>query len=89
MRYLLILACLAALTGCGAASPAPPTETAHIAQTDAGDVAVWRTYQPRGPLVARLAPGTAVTVLRREGEGVLIRTPAGVEGWVSRGFLTP
>lgn len=67
--------------------PRSPLGTVTIATTEAGTVNVWDNYQTRAQVVARLDPGTTVQLLRRDGNGRLIRTAAGVEGWVSRDFL--
>lgn len=70
------------------------TEVATInARDETGDplpggvVNVWNDYQTRSRVVARLRDGERVTVLRRSGDGVQIRTNGGVTGWVSKWFL--
>lgn len=45
------------------------------------------TYQPRGRTVAQVHPGEQVTMIKRDGDGVLIRTRDGTEGWVTYWFI--
>lgn len=73
-------------------SSAPAGTPATISGSDGtggtiDEINVWASYSPRGAVVARLRPGTQVTMLRRDGDGVLIRTSDGVEGWVTYWFI--
>jgi len=52
-----------------------------------GVVNVWDDYQTRSRVVARCKDGERVTVLRRSGTGVQIRTNSGATGWISNWFL--
>jgi len=50
-------------------------------------VNVWATYQPRGRVVAHVRNGEQVAMLKREGDGVLIQTRDGTQGWVTYWFI--
>lgn len=75
-------------------SASPTAEVASINARDetgellpGGLVNVWDDYQSRSRVVARCKDGERVTVLRRSGDGVQIKTSGGVTGWVSDWFL--
>lgn len=75
-------------------SASPTAEIASINARDetgellpGGLVNIWDDYQSRGRVVARCKDGERVTVLRRSGNGVQIKTSDGVTGWVSDWFL--
>jgi hypothetical protein len=95
MKYLALLVIIAALlTSCGATTEAVPA-TAPIVTISGDDgtggiidpINVSATYKPRGATVARVHPGDKVTMLRRDGDGVLIQTSDGTQGWVTYWFI--
>jgi hypothetical protein len=91
-QWLVFALCLILLVACGAQSAPTMSVPVTINGSDGvggtiDPINVWSTYVPRGATVARLHPGAQVTMLRREGDGVLIRTSDGVEGWVTYWFI--
>lgn len=48
---------------------------------------IWSSYAPRGKVVARLAHGSTVTLVRHQNGGALIRWSGG-EGWVGDAFIS-
>jgi len=98
--FLVAVLLLGSMCRCGARTPSgsersgSTTEHATInAKDEYGDplpggvVNVWDDYETRGRVVARCKDGERVTVLRRSGNGVQIRTSGGATGWVSEWFL--
>lgn len=72
--------------------PAPAPQLVTVSGSDGqggiiDPINVSETYEPRGRTVAQVHPGDRVTMLRREGKGVLIQTSAGVQGWVTYWFI--
>lgn len=72
--------------------PAPAAQLVTVSGSDGqggiiDPINVSETYVPRGRTVAQVHPGDRVTMLRREGQGVLIQTSAGVQGWVTYWFI--
>jgi hypothetical protein len=78
----------------GANKP-PPSNARQTVTINASDgtggtidpINVWATYTPRGRTVARVHGGDTVTMLRRDGDGVLIETSDGTQGWVTYWFI--
>lgn len=76
----------------GGARPAPAAQLVTVSGSDGqggiiDPINVSETYEPRGRTVAQVHPGDQVTMLRREGDGILIQTSAGVQGWVTYWFI--
>jgi hypothetical protein len=91
-QWLIFAFCLILLVSCGTQTVPTMAEPVTINGSDGvggtiDPINVSATYNPRGATVAQLHPGTKVTMLRREGDGVLIRTSDGVEGWVTYWFI--
>ena len=83
------------LAACGSTVTTSTTSTRTVtmdgydraADTTVDPINVWETYQPRGRLVGRVSSGATVTMLQRDGDGVLIRAADGTEGWVTYWFI--
>jgi len=91
MRVLLPL-CLFALLAC-TSTPAVATRTVYLNGDDPASgtvidpINIWSSYVPRGKVVARLAHGMAVQLVRHADGGALIRWSGG-EGWVGDAFIS-
>lgn len=49
---------------------------------------IWKNYTDRTQgVVGTVLHGQYVTMIRQEGDGVLIQTPTGIRGWVSKSFI--
>lgn len=88
--------CLAALVlpSCGrAATPAQApvqrtvTINADVDGTRVDPVRLWSHPTDRTQMVAQLHHGDQVGLVRTEGDSALVRTSAGVDGWVLQGFI--
>lgn len=87
---LLIASGIAAYIFAPRASPAQTVVMNGYDQasgTTIDPINVWDDYATRQTVVARVHDGARVTMLRRSGDGVLIRTRDGVEGWVTYWFI--
>lgn len=90
IRLLLVFFIL--LTACGTTNT--PTQTATLDGYDSASgttlqtINIWRNYTDRNQgLAGKGTHGEAVQLIRREGDGVLIQTSAGVRGWVNYRFI--
>ncbi len=54
---------------------------------DISPINVWDNYQTRGKVVTKVSTGDQVTLIERQGNGVLIETSGGVRGWVTFSFI--
>lgn len=98
LRSLLLLAVLV-LAACGSPAPAAPpvpTPTPRIVtilgwdpatQSTIDPIRIWDNYQTRAKVVAEVHSGAQVTLIQRDGDGVLVELPNGVRGWISVAFI--
>lgn len=72
--------------------PAPAGQLVTVSGSDGqggiiDPINVWADYKTRSKVVAKVHPGDQVTMLRRDGDGILIETKAGDQGWVTYWFI--
>lgn len=88
LKWLVIILLL---TACARTVPA---QMATINGYDASTrivvepINLWRDYADRSKgITGQVHHGDRVTFIRQEGQGALVRTSAGVEGWLNIAFI--
>jgi len=95
--FFLICSFVISVVGCKNSDTKPSGENnLTVVTIDAYDSAsgglidpinVWDNYETRRKIVDKVMHNEKVSMIKREGDGILIRTDRGREGWVTYFFI--
>ncbi len=91
MRYTTLILLCVLVSACGRAVPSQLVTINGYdvaSKTTIDPINLWCDYANRSRGIAgQVHHGERVTFIRQEGQGALVRTASGVEGWINIQFL--